>query len=481
MRNLSAFSPFAPPREEPPTNGWSRDLIIALICWGLIFTLSLSAYPWTDALLAAAMAIPLVFRRHHPMLMLYGCTLAGILQLSISFMTPAVLLVPYVIYSVARWVEDKSAARLSVVIGLIGSVLGPVAWAWQQLGQQGSASLIGAYSFTCMAVVLTAYVIGRRRYEAIRATQDRVVAQETTLRMQLAASEQRARMAEVNERNRIARELHDIVAHSLSVIVVQAEGGRALAAKKPELAADVLDTIAETSRDALTEMRRIVGVLRNGPEQGPADWKPAPGLGDLAELVQRTSERAEFEVRGALPPVPPTLGLTVYRIVQEALTNVLKHAGSEARSRVLVDATDPRRLLVTISDDGRGAQTRSDGLGNGLRGMGERAQLVNGQVSAGPRQGGGFEVRAMFPLPGQPAAAPPRPAVHQRRSFGELAPSPGWHDADQTVPLPTAERTWMVPQPSQNPHGSQRPAPSPIRQSPPGPRPADHHRRGEQS
>nr|WP_231747306.1 sensor histidine kinase [Auraticoccus cholistanensis] len=482
---MRQFHPLLPPREPAPENAWSRDLLITLVAFVLCFAIG-AADGLGTGLVAALITLPLVVRRHHPMLMLYGCALAALPQLLLPNIQFSVVVVPFVVYNVARWVEPSASARLSVVIGLLGSVLGPLAWT-AGYGVLSQGPDLALYCISCMTTVLIAYVIGRRRHEAIRSTQERRVAEETTLRMQLAATEQRARAAEVNERNRIARELHDIVAHSLSVIVVQAEGGRALAAKRPELAADVLDTIAETSRESLVEMRRIVGVLRNGPDGGPTDWKPAPGLADIADLVSRTTDRARLEVRGALPAVGQTLGLTVYRVVQEALTNMLKHGGPDARAQVVLDCTQPGVVHVSVVDDGRGSATGSDGQGNGLRGMNERVQLVGGRLLARPRPSGGFEVRASFPTgaPRPPApqrsparttelgtpprpewAAPARPAPPVPRppiSAGERAP--GWPaGADR----PPAVRP---PAPAALPSSTARPQPPP-RPTPPRPTPA---------
>ena len=225
-----------------------------------------------------------------------------------------------------------------------------------------------------------------------------------------AEEQQRSRAGESTERNRIARELHDIVAHSLSVIVVQAEGGRALAAKRPEQAVETLGTIAETGRNALEEMRRIVGVLRGGEAasstDGPSAYAPLPGLGDIDELVRGTSDAAELVSYGSPPEVSPADGLTAYRVVQESLTNVLKHAGPAARARVTLAYTTDS-IEIDVSDDGRGAATLAETVtGHGLLGMRERVTALGGTLSAAPRPGGGYAVRASLPLAGARASSP---------------------------------------------------------------------------
>jgi signal transduction histidine kinase len=225
----------------------------------------------------------------------------------------------------------------------------------------------------------------------------------------------------VEERARIARELHDIVAHSLSVIVVQAEGGRALAAKRPERAAEVLGTIAETSREALEEMRRMVQLLRSGNgEPEKAAYLPTPGLEDLADLVRKTSEIAQFTVFGAVPKVSRALGLSAYRIVQESLTNVLKHAGPDAVARVTVAYT-AEAVEIEVSDDGRGASAGSDGLGHGLQGMRERVALHGGTFTSAPRPEGGFTVRARLPYAHEPSIPIPLRAVRPADDRGWVA------------------------------------------------------------
>jgi signal transduction histidine kinase len=207
--------------------------------------------------------------------------------------------------------------------------------------------------------------------------------------------EQQARLAESRARTQIARELHDIVAHSLSVMIVQAEGGRALAAKKPEAATQALTTIADTGREALVEMRRILGVLRDDP--GDADFTPAPRLEDIPDLVHRASDRFQLTVNGQPPRVSAALELTVYRVVQEALTNVLKHAGADARASVTLTYA-PREIIVDVLDNGSPTGEQTTEPGHGLRGMTERVTSMGGRMVARPRPSGGFQVTVVLPL-----------------------------------------------------------------------------------
>lgn len=345
------------------------------------------------------MVLPLALRRHSPLLMLAGCTLAGIVQVVVlNNFTPTLVVLPIVAYSVARWVPGP-LARSVVVIGAFASVIGPLRWATAQgftISARGIVLFVLA-SFVCLGLIITPYAIGRRVRESSAAHADRVAAADERYQLLLAEQEQQARLAESRARATIARELHDIVAHSLSVIIVQAEGGRALAAKRPEAAATALDTIADTGREALSEMRRIVGVLRSEPERRGADWEPAPSLADIPELVHRASDRATLVVHGAPPRVSPALELTIYRVVQEALTNFLKHAGPTATAVVTL-AYSTFEIMVEIVDNGPGPETVKTTPGHGLRGMAERVTSMDGRLEAHPLALGGFVVRAVLPV-----------------------------------------------------------------------------------
>jgi len=211
--------------------------------------------------------------------------------------------------------------------------------------------------------------------------------------------EKRAQETIAEERARIARELHDVVAHSVSVMTVQAGAARLLLRTDPERAVEPLLAVEETGRQALTELRRLLGVLR--ADGGAHALAPQPGIGDLpvlADTVREAGLPVELTVEGAARPLPAGVGLAAYRIAQEALTNTLKHAGP-AHARVVVRYTQDR-VLVEVSDNGRGP--RADERGHGLIGMRERAVVYGGQLQAGPRDGGGFVVRASLPIEAPP-------------------------------------------------------------------------------
>jgi signal transduction histidine kinase len=205
-----------------------------------------------------------------------------------------------------------------------------------------------------------------------------------------------AREAVVEERARIARELHDVIAHNVSMMVVQAGAERRALNGEHDSTREVLETIEQIGRSALTEMRRLVGMLRSDADDPLA---PQPGLHDLSTLVTQVREAGlpvELHVVGEPRSLPVGIELSAYRIVQEALTNALKHAG-EARAEVYVQF-GPESLELEVLDDGAGAPVRAASGGHGLVGMRERAALYGGRLDAGERPGGGFSVRVMLPV-----------------------------------------------------------------------------------
>jgi signal transduction histidine kinase len=213
-----------------------------------------------------------------------------------------------------------------------------------------------------------------------------------------------AKVAVAAERARIARELHDVVAHNVSVMIVQADGAAYVMDNSPAQAKEALATIATTGRQALVEMRRLLGLLRTADTT--EEYVPQPSVEELPELLEQVRTAGlpvEFTTSGTPRELPRGVELTVYRIVQEALTNVRKHGGPNVSARVAVDFGD-RDLNVVIEDDGRGstdeqlANGGTDGQGHGLIGMRERIGMVSGSLDAGPRPGGGFRIRAVLPL-----------------------------------------------------------------------------------
>ncbi len=218
------------------------------------------------------------------------------------------------------------------------------------------------------------------------------------------------RSAIQTERTHIARELHDVVAHGLSVMVVQATAAQRVLDADPEAARRALEMIERSGTESLTEMRRVLGVLRDhedaDPDRTGADelWRPSPGLDrvdDLVDDLRAVGHVVTVERDGDLAGLPTTIGTSAYRVVQEATTNVLKHAGPAVHVGIslrVAEVAPTPELLVTVHDDGRGATARDTG-GHGLQGMAERTEVFGGRFDAGPRLGGGFRVEACFPLP----------------------------------------------------------------------------------
>lgn len=381
------------------------DFALAVVV-GILVTVAYVGDGIAPVASSVVLASALMMRRVLPAAALAVATLGAFGQLIASDLPlVGIVVVPMIVYSCARW-ADPRVGQAALGLGVAGALLGPTRWAFS-VGPSTTALIYFAMGVTgCAGIVLAAYLVGRRRRDVVENTRERRQSALERSRLTMAEQEQRAAVAAVDERNRIARELHDIVAHSLSVIVVQAEGGRALAAKRPEQAGEVLGTIAETSREALEEMRRMVGLLRSGrTEDEQTSYLPAPGLPEIPELVRKTSDTAELVVFGEAPVVSQALGLTAYRIVQESLTNVLKHAGPTATARVTLAFT-ATSVEIEVSDSGRGEAVAPDGHGHGLQGMAERVALHGGVLSAAPRPTGGFCVRASLPLAVEPTPDP---------------------------------------------------------------------------
>jgi signal transduction histidine kinase len=210
-----------------------------------------------------------------------------------------------------------------------------------------------------------------------------------------------AARAVASERSRIAREMHDVVAHSMSVIAVQAAAGREIVHANPDRAAEVFARIETVGRESLAELRRMLGVLRDTGD-GEASLSPQPGIADVAAAVAQSSASGvatEMIIDGDQRAVAPGIELAVYRIVQEALTNVRKHAGPTASATVRV-SYEAHALVVDVTDNGRGAATSlsGSGSGQGLIGMRERVEIYGGEFIAGPRPGGGYAVHAVLPI-----------------------------------------------------------------------------------
>ncbi len=300
---------------------------------------------------------------------------------------PANLAVLVALWAVAHRCSFRWALT-AVLVAELGVFLALVQWDTPTFGMFFSGSI-----FVVTVWLAGLYANTRRRYlESLEERAERAELER----------DQQARMAAAAERARIARELHDVVAHNVSVMVVQADGAGYAIDGDPEQARLAVRNISKTGREALAEMRRLVGVLREA-EGGGTDYTPQPGLAQLEELVRGAGVPARLRVAGTPGELPEGKQLAVYRIVQEALTNALKHGGPGVR--VLVELRYSMfELVVRVTDDGRGAAAPPAPGGHGLVGMRERVLMYGGAVTAGPRAGGGFEVLAKLPVPEARAA-----------------------------------------------------------------------------
>ncbi|MGW6494875.1 sensor histidine kinase [Nonomuraea angiospora] len=329
--------------------------------------------------------VPLAARRRWPLAAmcaeLVPETLLGVLGYGSGISGLAGLMLLYSVASYRGLAMALAGLLISLVTYVLGALAGPVrATSWSE--------------HVVVAVVLVAVWGAGRSLRLRRAYLDELKDRAARLERARAAD---TRAARAEERSRIARELHDVVAHHVSVMTVQAAAARRVLASDPDLAREALSAIEHTGRMAMTEMRNIVGVLRTDAR---AELGPQPGVQDLPALVEQMREAglpARLIVEGEPRPLPAGIDLAAYRLAQEGLTNSLRHAGAGAKAVVTV-RHDPRELDVRVEDDGLGAAGVSGRSGHGLVGIRERVALYGGILNIGPLPGGGFEVRARFPL-----------------------------------------------------------------------------------
>jgi signal transduction histidine kinase len=341
---------------------------------------------WLNLAVLFAIALTFLWRRSRPLLTVLA-TIGGLVVMTLGLTKPpdmfvAVLLMVSAAYAGGRYLQGRisfQAFGLGVVaiVGLAASldpndIFFPVTFFW-----------------------IIPWLAGR------------TIRNQTMLARELAEKAERAqhareeeeRRAIAVERSRIARELHDVLAHNLSVMVVQASAARRVLDKQPVKAVEAASLIERTGREALAEIRQLFGPVRRGDGEALSGPPSMARIGELAQRARSAGLGVELRVVGDLVTLPPGIDLTAYRIVQEALTNTLKHAGS-ARATVTV-SYEPNELVLSIEDDGEGPRDGYDladaGGGHGLVGMRERAALYGGLLQAGRRRGGGFAVRARLP------------------------------------------------------------------------------------
>jgi signal transduction histidine kinase len=339
--------------------------------------------------------LSVALRHHYPILFFFCVTVLIVIQGALlDYPTVSWMVLPMAVFDVARHLKPRTS-YIYLSVALISTSLGPLRWLLVVHGHdpdlRTTMVLIG---LSMAGVVTTAYSIGRRRRDADQARIRQKLSEERAAQLELAEKTARQRSVEHQIRTAVARELHDIVAHSISVMVVQAEGGLAQASRSPSTAQLALTTISETGREALEEMRRIVRTLRSEADVA-AETLSAPTLGDISSLVEKA--QATLTVSGTPHGSTPSIELTVYRVIQEALTNSLKHGGPDADPQVAV-IWNPTDVSVTITNNVSGPPRPNDHRGTGLIGMAERVQALDGTVTVGPSEKGGFRVCAQIPL-----------------------------------------------------------------------------------
>ena len=329
---------------------------------------------------------PLVVRRRLPLVPIAAVVTAVVVQALATGNAPegAGLLLPLVValYSVSAY-GDRRQAALGLALAVVGAVVHDVNDPRVRTGEQIWADVF--FNLALFAVWLGGlFVHSRRELAALERRADELERQRT--------------QAVTDERARIARELHDVIVHNISVAVVQAVAATGILGTQPERAREPLRRIEQSGREALTELRRLLGILREGDDQGPL--VPQPGLADLDTLldgVRGAGLMVELQVEGPERTLPRGVDLSAYRIVQEALTNALRHAGP-ATAHVSVRYGSESLELEVVDDGHGGGAGNGVGRGHGLVGMRERVALYGGDLEAGPQDGVGFLVRARLPL-----------------------------------------------------------------------------------
>jgi len=389
------------PSVDPPRRAgrrvWLVDGVVAVLVagaqagltWAVAAHRDTSVAPNGYVLLTLA-GLVLVWRRRFPVAVLAATYVLTFTYRAGGNPSGVVWLAALVAFGTAIYLRKRIAAIAFLLAGYVGLLWGPM------LAGRPAPSAVFALGLGCGLLALVAVA------EAVRLTRQRAAAVAH-------GREQEALRRAGEERLRIARDLHDVVAHSIAVISVQANTALHLMDRQPDRARSALTTIDDVARQALVELRAVVGVLRERGEDAPRS--PAPSLRRLDELVTRAAE-AGLTVRvsqdGEPGPLPAEADLAAYRIVQEALTNTARHSGGTT-ARVLLTYC-PDELRIQVDDDGSPATSRAGAalnaghegnVGNGIAGMSERARALGGRLEARPRPEGGFRVSATLPIPGR--------------------------------------------------------------------------------
>ncbi|GAA2617845.1 hypothetical protein GCM10010399_56040 [Dactylosporangium fulvum] len=345
---------------------------------------------WVSLLAGLLIGLPVAARRLRPRAVAVAVVVASAATLttgvipSYAAVAPCLALV-LVFYTLASSAPQRRTLWLAIIgEAVVGGALagGDLLWAGTSGEPISPLAAVGYALVVITPAILVGYTVGERRAHAGQVRRELV------------------RQAAIEERLRVARELHDVIAHTMTLIVVKASVGNHVAEANPQEARDALRVIEETGRTAMAEVRRVLDMLREDGSDGGA----TPGLADLPRLAERAAVggvdvRLDVRRDTAAGPVPAGVGLAVFRIMQEAVTNVVKHAApATCHARVVVD---PGEVRVEVTDDGM-REAVVNGAGHGLIGMRERVALHGGDLSAGPLPGGGFAVTARLPYGGRP-------------------------------------------------------------------------------
>jgi signal transduction histidine kinase len=382
------------------------DTVVACVLWlliaggvsrtGKLTSLLVPTAPHAVAYALVTIATAgVAVRRLHPVPVLAAVAAAALSVFALGYAKDPTITVALVLYTVV--VSQRLRTAVAALFVVEGGVVAAVATTPFPLTYDGTTQWADRFGLfvTLASIQLAAWAIGfavRRQRAYMAAVSDRA-------ERQIQAQRELMWRSVTEERLRIARELHDVVAHSMSVIAVQAGVGSYVGEDQPGRAKDALSAIEATSREALWEMRRLLGVLRGEPGTDTPEFLPAPSLADLKTLISRTTDaglRAELRVVGTPSDLPSGIELAAYRITQEALTNVIKHAHTD-RCRVVVTYCS-EALEVEVTDDGVGAAALHPDGGHGIIGMRERASLYGGELTAGPLPVRGYRVATRLPV-----------------------------------------------------------------------------------
>lgn len=408
--------------EGATPNDWTLDATLAgigivliqvpyVIGYPLVFEKATEAGVALLAILGVLTFLPIIMRRHYPTVF-FGLVIVMILAQigALAVPNPSWLVIVLAAHDVARWAAQRTAF-ICLIFSIATILIGLMAWLLKMWDAPHQFVIVILTAVTGIGAVSTAYAAGRRVDDVSTARALQMQAEMEAAEHKLAEQAATQRNLESQIRSSIARELHDIVAHSISIMVVQAEGGLAQINQSPLRAQAALMTVSDTGREALQEMRRIVHMLRSDTDD-PTNMASTPRIAEIPGLIENA--KARLTVSGNPHGLTPIIEMTVYRVIQEALTNSLKHAGQYANPIVSI-TWEPAQVSVVVTNIITSYPSPSDNQGTGLIGMAERVHALDGTLTTGPTQTGEFQVCAKIPIEPSPPSQPSRPSLLRRR------------------------------------------------------------------